>query len=140
MTDSMLVAVLDDYNGLADSYLPADLSATVFRDTILPSVDADALVKRLEPFHVLCTMRERTPLPRSILERLSNLRVIMTTGMRNLTVDMEYCKERGIPVYGTPNPPSLSWVVLTSDFCLRVGLMTVSTRPTLRPLCNTLGP
>lgn len=102
------VAVLDDYNNLAAeqlSGLPTNLNVTCFSDTILPQTDATALIARLHPFEIICTMRERTPLPRHVINKLPNLKVIFTTGMRNLSIDMEACLERGIPVYGTPNPP-----------------------------------
>jgi hypothetical protein len=70
------VAILDDYQNvslsLADwSPLNGRANISVFNDHV---VDADALIDRLMPFDVVCVMRERTPLPRSILEKLPNLR------------------------------------------------------------------
>ena len=69
------IAVLDDYQGVALStadWSPLDGRAeiTVFRDHV---GEPDAVVARLEPFDVVCVMRERTPLPRAVLERLPRL-------------------------------------------------------------------
>ena len=68
----MKIAILDDYAGVATQL--ADWSGlgeiSVFRDTVK---DEDALVARLEPFGILCVMRERTPLPARVIARLPNL-------------------------------------------------------------------
>lgn len=97
----MRIAVLDDYAGVALDM--ADWNAlgaqvTVFRDTLR---DADALAARLAGFDVICVMRERTPLPASLLDRLPALRLIVTSGPRNLSIDLEAAKGRGITVCGT---------------------------------------
>jgi phosphoglycerate dehydrogenase-like enzyme len=97
------IAILDDYQNVALSI--ADWSAvakkadiTVFNDHI---DQADALVERLQPFDVVCVMRERTPLRRDIIERLPQLRFIASTGTRNASVDVEAATERGILVAHT---------------------------------------
>jgi phosphoglycerate dehydrogenase-like enzyme len=97
------VAILDDYQNVALTV--ADWSAvakkadiTVFNDHI---GQADALVERLQPFDVICVMRERTPLRRDIIERLPQLRFIASTGTRNASVDVEAATERGILVAHT---------------------------------------
>ena len=97
------IAVLDDYQGIALSRggwerLPADSHIEAFRDHIS---DEDALVRRLEPFEVIVAMRERTAFPRSLLERLPNLKLLVTTGMRNAAFDMAAAMDRGIVVCGT---------------------------------------
>lgn len=83
---------------------------TVFRR---PIPDLNSKVNLLKPFHVLCLLRERTPLPRSILESLPNLRLVASTTMRNASIDMSAAKERGIIVCGTGSPsrgaPVLTW-------------------------------
>ncbi|TFK30365.1 hypothetical protein FA15DRAFT_579686 [Coprinopsis marcescibilis] len=63
--------------------------------------DEDALVQRLEPYEIICAMRERTKFNRSLLDRLPNLKFIATTGLRNLGIDITYAKEKGIVVSGT---------------------------------------
>ena len=70
---------------------------TVFRDPI----PAAELAATLAPFAVLCVMRERTPMPAALIHALPNLRLIVTTGMRNLSIDMDAAKQRGITVCGT---------------------------------------
>jgi phosphoglycerate dehydrogenase-like enzyme len=97
------IAVLDDYQGIALSIggwerLPAEAKPEAFRDHLL---DEDALAKRLEPFEVVVAMRERTPFRRSLLARLPNLKLLITTGMRNASFDMQALKEKGVTVCGT---------------------------------------
>jgi phosphoglycerate dehydrogenase-like enzyme len=95
------IAVLDDYQGLAPSLadwgslgVPVD----VFRDTIK---DLDALVARLAPYDCIVLMRERTPFPRALIERLPALKLLITTAGRNLSVDTAALRERGITFCGT---------------------------------------
>jgi phosphoglycerate dehydrogenase-like enzyme len=97
------VAVLDDYQNVAFSF--ADWSqlgeraiVTVFNDHIS---DLEALIARLARFDVLCVMRERTPLPRAIIERLPRLKLIVSTGRRNASIDAAAAAKRGIPVANT---------------------------------------
>ena len=104
MPDLKRLGILDDYQGVALTRgpwdrLPEDLTIEVFRDTIK---DQDALVRRLAPCDALLIMRERTPFPRSLLERLPNLRLLITTGGRNRSIDLAACAERGITVCGAP--------------------------------------
>jgi phosphoglycerate dehydrogenase-like enzyme len=100
------VAVLDDYQGLAAGLagwgsLGPQTEVAFFRQTI----PADELADVLAGFHVVVLMRERTALPRSVLERLTALRLVVTTGERNAALDVDYLRERGIPVSGTRVPP-----------------------------------
>ena len=109
----MRLAILDDYQGvalgLADwSHVPADVS--VFTDHI---DDRNALVARLEPFDILCLMRERTPIGRALIEQLPNLKLIITSGMRNAAIDVEAAAEHGIVVSGTSAPPAQGTAELT---------------------------
>lgn len=97
----MRVAVLDDYQGVAAdaadwSSLDADL--TVFRHHL---GDADAVVDALAGFDVIVAMRERTHFPRAVLRRLPQLRLLVTTGMRNAAIDLAAAGELGIVVCGT---------------------------------------
>jgi phosphoglycerate dehydrogenase-like enzyme len=97
------IAVLDDYQGvalqLADwSVLSGRARITVFRDHI---ADDRALVERLRPFDVVCVMRERTPLPRAVIESLPRLKMIASTGPGNRSVDANAAGERGIVVTST---------------------------------------
>jgi phosphoglycerate dehydrogenase-like enzyme len=96
------IAVLDDYQNVALSKgdwagIP-DAQVQTFQDHI---AEEDALARRLEPFDVIVAMRERTPFPRSLVERLPSLKLLITTGARNASFDMAAIKERGITVCGT---------------------------------------
>src|SRR6202049_2418239 len=99
----MKIAILDDYQNvalkMADwSALSGRAEITVFNDHV---ADPSALVERLLPFDVVCVMRERTPLPREVLERLPRLKLIASTGPRNASIDLAPAQERGITVTGT---------------------------------------
>ena len=114
MAAPMRIAVLDDYQNVALQM--ADWSAvtdradvTVFNDHI---ADPDELVARLEPFDVVFVMRERTPLPRSIIERLPNLKMIASTGPFNASIDMAAAEDHGLHV-GTTGGTVASTVELT---------------------------
>ena len=97
------IALLDDYQNVALSLadwqsLPPGAQVEAFSDHLS---DEDALAKRLEPFDVIVAMRERTPFQRSLIERLPNLKLLVTTGMRNASIDAAALKERGIVFCGT---------------------------------------
>jgi phosphoglycerate dehydrogenase-like enzyme len=118
MNAPVRIAVLDDYQGvaleMADwSSLPPEAEVTTFCDHL---VDEDALAARLAPFQVVCAMRERTPLPRSLLQRLPALRLIVTTGARNAAIDIAAAHELGITVCGTKacahGTPELTWALI----------------------------
>ncbi len=97
------VAVLDDYQAVAMqiadwSALPSDTHVHVFRDHLS---DQNALVERLKDFEIIVAMRERTPFPRDLLERLPRLKLLVTTGMRNASIDVKAAADKGIVVCGT---------------------------------------
>ena len=117
------IAVLDDYQGVALSIggwerLPPDSAIEAFRDHL---DEEDALVQRLQPFDVIVAMRERTPFPRGLLSRLPNLRLLVTTGMRNASFDMAAARDLGITVCGTGGMATptaeLAWGLIIG--CLR---------------------
>jgi phosphoglycerate dehydrogenase-like enzyme len=108
------VAILDDFQNVTSTLadwrrLPSHLSVSIFND----HVEGEKLLRRLEPFDVLVVTRERTPLPRSLIERLPNLKLVVTAGMRNLGIDLATCRERGVLVCGTGSGSSptaeLAW-------------------------------
>src|SRR5258705_6849272 len=97
------IAVLDDYQNVALksadwSVLRDRADITVFHDHL---TDPDALIERLLPFDVVCVMRERTPLPRSVIERLPNLKLIASTGAGNASIDVAAADDHGIEVVHT---------------------------------------
>ena len=100
---TLKIAILDDYQGVALSMadwssLQAMGEITAFGDHV---DDEDLLVQRLLPFDVVCVMRERTPLTRSVINRLPKLRLIASTGPRNRSIDATAAEEQGIEVVGT---------------------------------------
>ena len=112
------IAILDDYQNvalkLADwSCLESRARITVFNDHIS---DSGVLIERLKPFDVVCVMRERTPLTRSIIERLPNLKMIASNGRRNASIDIATAKERGIIVtatgYSSTATVELTWALI----------------------------
>lgn len=111
----MRLAVLDDYQGvargLADwSRLPGGSEVRFFHE---PIASAEALVAALEPFDIVVAMRERTPFPAAVVDRLPNLRLLVTTGMRNASIDLAACRRRGIVVSGTRGAPGVPTAELT---------------------------
>jgi len=97
------IAVLDDYQNVALqsadwSVLRDRADITVFQDHL---ADPDAVIERLLPFDVVCVMRERTPLPRNVIERLPNLKLIASTGSGNASIDLAAADDHGIPVVHT---------------------------------------
>jgi len=110
------VAVLDDYQAAAHDMadwgaLPPDVEVEMFHDHL---AEENTLVERLERFDVVIGMRERTPFPRSLLERLPALKMLITTGMGNAAFDFDACTELGIVASGTssgggPGTMELTW-------------------------------
>lgn len=117
----MKVAILDDYQNvalrLADwSAVARHAEITVFNDHV---ADPAAVVERLRPFEVVCVMRERTPLPREILQQLPRLKLIASTGPRNAAIDTRAAAERGILVTSTgyESTPTieLTWALILAS-------------------------
>jgi phosphoglycerate dehydrogenase-like enzyme len=112
------VAVLDDYGSVARGLGPwerLDGRAEVeFLSEHL--TDEDALAALLEGFDVLVAMRERTPFPRSLLERLPALRLLVTTGMANASIDLDAARDHGVLVSGTAGrgapTAELTWALI----------------------------
>lgn len=109
------VAVLDDYQGcalqMADwNAVSSQAEIQVFQDHLK---EEEALIERLRDFDIIVAMRERTPFPRSLLERLPQLRLLVTTGMRNASIDLQAATDCGILVCGTAGLPyptaELTW-------------------------------
>jgi phosphoglycerate dehydrogenase-like enzyme len=117
------IAILDDYQNvaleMADwSPLAGRADITVFNDHLS---NLDEIVDRLLPFDVVCLMRERTPLPRAVIERLPRLKLIASTGTRNAAIDMDAAAERGIVVahtgYDGRSTVEMTWALILA--CVR---------------------
>ena len=94
-------AILDDYQNvatsLADWSIP-DVEIKVFNE---PFANPKAAVAALKGFSIICMMRERTQFLKPTLEQLPDLKLLLTSGMRNASIDLDYAAERGITVCGT---------------------------------------
>ncbi|MGW4799148.1 D-2-hydroxyacid dehydrogenase family protein [Nonomuraea sp. NPDC004297] len=107
-------AVLDDYQdvalGLADW---SRVRAESFREHFARQ---DDLVAAIHDHEIVVIMRERTPFTAELFERLPNLRLLITTGMRNASVDLAAARERGVTVCGTGSsstpPVELTWALI----------------------------
>jgi phosphoglycerate dehydrogenase-like enzyme len=116
----MRIAVLDDYQQVALSIVDwSSLSAATeimaFRDHFKTVAHLET---KLKGFNVIIAMRERTPFPRQLLAQLTDLRLLVTTGMRNASIDLTAATELGIPVCGTrgggPATAELAWGIILS--------------------------
>lgn len=97
------IAILDDYQNvaldMADwSELQSVHKLSVFTDHIS---DEQQLIARLQNFDIVCVMRERTPLTKNVFQNLPELKLVITTGMRNASIDLESASNQGVIVCGT---------------------------------------
>jgi phosphoglycerate dehydrogenase-like enzyme len=113
--------VLDDYQGVATSIVDwskvsGRANITAFKDHL---ADQDAVAERLAPFDVVCIMRERTPMPGSLLKRLPKLKLIASTGPRNASIDLAAAAERGIAIahtgYTSVPTIELTWALILAS-------------------------
>ena len=101
----MKIALIDDW--LQDSAKSADWSALstehqldIYHDTL----EGEALIERLLPYDIIGIMRERTPFDKALIDALPNLKAIVTSGMRNLSIDTAHARQKNIEVMGTRSP------------------------------------
>jgi phosphoglycerate dehydrogenase-like enzyme len=108
----MKVAVLDDYQRVALEV--ADWKSLKGADIVVFDEPLKDPAKQLAPFEIVCLMRERTPFPRALIEKLPKLKFVSLTGARSPSLDTQALKERGIPVSNTRSAGGgLSTVELT---------------------------
>ena len=98
------VAILDDYQNvalkLADwSKLGKDVEIKVYNEAVRRT--PEDTIRDCKGFQIVSMMRERTPFPRKVIEALPDLKLLITTGARNASIDLAACAERGIVVCGT---------------------------------------
>src|SRR5881227_565493 len=101
-------AILDDYQNIALkaadwSKVAGELDIKVFSEHL---GGAENVVKALQGFPIVCAMRERTAFPRAVIEKLPDLKLLITTGARNASIDVAAAKEHGVLVCGTPSQGS----------------------------------
>jgi phosphoglycerate dehydrogenase-like enzyme len=122
------IAVLDDWQGVAQrstdwSQLQARAQVVFFTEAF---ADEDDAVSQLADFEIVMSMRERTPLPGSLINRLPKLRMLGMTGARNASLDTAACTARGIPVCATQAGPGSTNDSATAELAL--GLMIAAAR------------
>ena len=119
-------AILDDYQDvalkLADwTKIKDRVDVTVFTD---PFASAEEAAHALKDFQIICAMRERTPFPRAMLAALPELKLLITSGMRNAAIDLAAAKEHGVVVCGTGmvgNPTAGLTIGLILELTRKIG-------------------
>jgi phosphoglycerate dehydrogenase-like enzyme len=119
-------AILDDYQNVALSAadwskVSGDLEIQVFNAHLGA---ADKVIAALQGFEIVCAMRERTAFPGDVIEKLPQLKLLITTGMRNASIDVAAAKARGVVVCGTPavgSPTSGIAIGLMLELTRRIG-------------------
>jgi D-3-phosphoglycerate dehydrogenase len=137
-------AVLDDYQNvalkLADwGQIAADVDVTVFN---APMSGPEEVQRSLQEFHIICMMRERTPFRRDALTALPNLKLLITTGARNASIDLAAAAEQGVTVCGTGafgNPTTGITFGLMLELTRRIGYENARLKSG-EPWQVTLGP
>ena len=119
--DRCSIAILDDYQQVAKrsadwSSLPPGTRVDAFAENI---ADRDELVRRLEPYQVIVAMRERTRFPAAVIDALPNLRLMVSTGGRNPSIDAEACARLNIALCsahgaasGQSSTAELAWALV----------------------------
>lgn len=112
------VAILDDYQNVAHKFidwklLKDKIDVKIFNEYIGKD---NNLNEKLKEFEVLCLMRERTPLSKELIEQLPNLKLVVTSGMWNASIDNAALKKRNITLCGTDTEVSptaeLTWTLI----------------------------
>ena len=116
------IAILDDYQNVAKNFgdwtsLPADAQVTMFHENL---ATPDIAAEKLAPFDVVVLMRERMPMPKALIDRLPNLKLIITTGGSNRSLDKDHAKSKGVVCCFTRGGDSTATTVETA-FALLLG-------------------
>ena len=112
------VAILDDYQNIAKDFIDLKTLSSKYEFQIFnqPFENEDDAIEQLKEFEVLFIMRERTKITKKLIESLKKLKLIVTSGMRNKSIDLDATKKKKILVTGTEinsNPtPELTWALI----------------------------
>ncbi len=112
------VAILDDYQNVSQQFVDLEKLSGKYEFKIFsePFTDEADAIEQLSDFEALLIMRERTPITKNLIDNLSKLKFIITSGLRNKSIDLKATKKRKIIVSGTDsniNPtPELTWALI----------------------------
>ena len=112
------VAVLDDYQNIFEEFIDIEKYRDRYEFTIFnePFANENDAAIALEEFNALLIMRERTPITKTLIQSLKNVKYIMTSGMRNKSINLDEAKKRDITVCGTDinsNPTAeITWALI----------------------------
>ena len=112
------VAILDDYQNIAKDFIDLKKLSSKYEFQIFnqPFENEDDAIEQLKEFEVLFIMRERTKITKKLIESLKKLKLIVTSGMRNKSINLEAAKKNKVVVCGTEinsNPtPELTWALI----------------------------
>ena len=112
------VAILDDYQNVSQQFVDIEKLSGKYEFKIFSEAFADEAeaIDQLSDFEALLIMRERTPITKNLIENLSKLKFIITSGLRNKSIDLEAAKKNKIIISGTEsntNPtPELTWALI----------------------------
>ena len=112
------VAILDDYQNVSQQFVDLEKLSGKYEFKIFsePFLNEEDTIEQLSDFEALLIMRERTPITQNLIENLSKLKFIITSGSRNKSIDLQAAKKRKIVVCGTEsntNPtPELTWALI----------------------------
>ena len=112
------VAILDDYQNVSQQFLDLEKLSGKYEIKIFsePFIDEADAIEQLLDFEALLIMRERTPITKNLLDNLNKLKFIITSGLRNRSINLDAAKKRKIIVCGTDsniNPtPELTWALI----------------------------
>ena len=112
------VAILDDYQNIAKDFIDLKKLSSKYEFQVFnePFENEDDAIEKLKEFEVLFIMRERTKITKNLMEQLKELKLIVTSGMRNKSINLEAAKKNKVVVTGTEinsNPtPELTWALI----------------------------
>ena len=120
--EKIKVAILDDYQNVTHQFADWESLSQKIDLTIIDKYignDTD-LAEKLINYDILCLMRERTPLPKYLINQLPNLKLVITSGMWNASIDLEACKKKSIICCGTDSKihstAELAWALIMNSW------------------------
>ena len=112
------VAILDDYQNVAQQFVNLEKLSGKYEFKIFsePFVDEAEVIEQLSDFEALLVMRERTPITKNVIDNLNNLKFVITSGLKNKSIDLNAAKKRKVIVCGTESnvhpTPELTWALI----------------------------